>query len=332
MRRRDFITLLGGAGLLCAAKARWARAQQPERTRSIGVLMGFTQSDSETTARVVKFRQELARLGWQEGHNLRIDWRFGGGSPDRFAALAKELVAQQPDVIVGHTTPVAAALHRETHTIPVVFITVSDPIGAGFIASLARPGRNFTGVLHYEEGIPGKWLALLKEIMPGIARVALLANPKTTAYDYFLRSAQVAAPSLGIELSPSPVVEAGDVERVIESFARMPNGGLVSLPDATMLLHRDLVIAQAAKHSLPAVYTAREFVVAGGLMSYGTNQVEMFGQTAPYVDRILRGTNPADLPVQAPTKYETILNLKAAKALGVEVPSSLLVRADEVIE
>jgi putative ABC transport system substrate-binding protein len=329
MKRRKFITLLGGAA---AALPLAARAQQPERTPLIGVLMGFTQDDPETAARVAKFRQELSRLGWREGHNVRIDCRFGDGSPDRFGVLAKELVAQQPDVIVGHTTPVAAALHRETRTIPVVFVNVSDPIGAGFIASLARPGRNLTGVLHYEEGIPGKWLALLKEIAPSIARVALLANPRTTAYDYFVRSAQAAAPSLAIELSPSPIVEAGDVERVIESFARMPNGGLVVLPDATMFVHRDLIIARAAKQRLPAVYTARDFVVAGGLMSYGTNQVQMFGQTASYVDRILRGTNPADLPVQAPTKYETILNLKTAKALGAEVPSSLLVRADEVIE
>jgi putative ABC transport system substrate-binding protein len=327
--RREFITLLGG---VAAAWPVAARAQQPERTRSIGVLMGFTQSDAETTARIVKFRHELARLGWREGYNTQIEWRFGGGSPDRFATLAKELVAQQPDVIVGHTTPVAAALHRETRTIPVVFVTVSDPIGSGFIASLARPGRNFTGVLHYEEGIPGKWLALLKEIAPNIARVALLANPKTTAYDYFMRSAQAAAPSLGVELSASPVVDASDIERVVESLARMSNGGLVSLPDATTLLHRDLIIAQAAKHRVVAVYTAREFVVAGGLMSYGTSQVEMFGQTASYVDRILRGTDPAELPVQAPTRYETILNLKTAKALGIEVPSSLLVRADEVIE
>jgi putative ABC transport system substrate-binding protein len=326
--RREFITLLGGA----AAWPLTVRAQQPERPRSIGVLMGFTQSDVETTARIAKFRDELGKLGWREGYNIRIDWRFGGGSPDRFAALAKELVAQQLDVIVGHTTPVAAALHRETRTIPVVFVTVSDPIGSGFIASLARPGRNFTGVLHYEEGIPGKWLALLKEIAPNIARVALLANPKTTAYDYFMRSAQGAAPSLGLQLLTSPVVEGADIERVIESLARRPNGGLVSLPDATNLLHRDLIIAQAAQHRVVAVYTAREFVAAGGLMSYGTSQVEMFGQTAFYVDRILRGTDPADLPVQAPTKYETILNLKTAKALGIEVPSSLLVRADEVIE
>jgi putative ABC transport system substrate-binding protein len=328
--RREFITFLGGA-----AAAGWplaARAQQGERMRRIGVLMAFTEDDGETTARIAKFRQELARLGWSEGRNVHIDVRFGAGSPDRFAALAKELIAQQPDVIVGHTTPVAATLHRETRTIPVVFVNVSDPIGAGLIASLARPGRNFTGVLHYEAGIPGKWLALLKEIAPGITRAALLANPKTTAYDYFVRSAQAAAPSLAIELSPSPVVEAADVERVIESLARVPDGGLVVLPDATMFVHRDLIIAQAAKHRLPAVYTARFFVAAGGLMSYGTDQVEMFGQTASYVDRILRGANPADLPVQAPTRYETVVNLKAAKALGIDVPPSLLVRADEVIE
>jgi putative ABC transport system substrate-binding protein len=342
MRRRDFVSVLCGAAawplVARAAPASEASGQrgdpkaQGERMRRIGVLTSFAQDDPETAARIAKFRRELERLGWLDGRNIRIDFRFGGGSPGRFEALAKEMIAEQPDVIVGHTTPVASALHRATRTIPVVFVNVSDPIGAGFIANLAWPGGNFTGVLHYEAGIPGKWLALLKEIAPGIARAALLANPKTTAYDYFVRSAQAAVPSLAMELLPSPAVEAADVERVIESVAHVPNGGLLVLPDATMFSHRDLIIAQAARHRVPTVYTARFFVAAGGLMSYGTDQVEMFGQTASYVDRILRGANPADLPVQAPTRYETVVNLKAAKALGIDVPPSLLVRADEVIE
>jgi putative tryptophan/tyrosine transport system substrate-binding protein len=215
-----------------------------------------------------------------------------------------------------------------------VFVNVSDPIGAGFITSLARPGGNLTGVLHYEASIAGKWLAMLKEIAPRLARAALVGNPKVmlTGYDYFLRAAEATAPSFAIELIPSHVENAADIERAIESFARVPNGGLVLPPDSTTNVHRDLVIALAARYRLPAIYTARLFVAAGGLMSYGTDQVEMFGQTATYVDRILRGGKPADLPVQAPTKYETVLNLKTAKALGLDVPPSLLVRADEVID
>jgi putative tryptophan/tyrosine transport system substrate-binding protein len=234
-------------------------------------------------------------------------------------------------VLLAYTTPVAAAFAREGRTIPIVFVNVSDPIGSGLVASLARPGGNLTGLLLYEEGITGKWLAMLKEIAPGLSRAALIANPKRTPYDYFVRSANSVAPSLAIELAPSPVENAADIERVIESFAREPNAGLVVLP-GTPFENRDLVIALAARHRLPAVYPFRFFVAAGGLMSYGTDFVDQSRQAASYVDRILRGANPADLPVQAPTKYETVLNLNTAKALGLEVPPSLLVRADEMIE
>jgi putative tryptophan/tyrosine transport system substrate-binding protein len=330
MRRREFITLLSGA----AAWPLAARAQQSERVRRIGVLMGFAEDDPETVVRVAKFRQELERLGWSEGRNVNIDYRFTAARADQFQMLAKELVALQPDVILAHATGIAAALQRETRAIPIVFVNVSDPVGAGFIASLARPGSNLTGVLHYEASITGKWLAMLKEIAPRLARVALMGNPKVTVtgYDYFLRTAEAMAPSLAIELVPSRVENAADIKRSIESFARVPNGGLVLPPDSTTNVHRDLVIALAARHRLPAVYTARLFVTAGGLMSYGTDQVEMFGQTASYVDRILRGAKPADLPVQAPTKYETTVNLKTAKALDLAVPPGLLVAADEVIE
>jgi putative ABC transport system substrate-binding protein len=331
MQRREFITLLGGATVGWPLAA---RAQQGERLRRIGVLMGFAEDDPETIVRVAKFRQELERLGWSEGRNVRIDYRFTAARADQFQVLAKELVALQPDVILAHATGIAAALQRETRAIPIVFVNVSDPIGAGFIASLARPGGNLTGVLHYEASITGKWLAMLKEIAPRLARAALVGNPTVTVtgYDYFLRAAEAIAPSLAIELVPSRVENAADIERAIESFARVPNGGLVLPPDATTNVHRDLVITLAARHRLPAIYTARLFVTAGGLMSYGTDQVEMFGQTASYVDRILRGAKPADIPVQAPTKYETVLNLKTAKTLGLDVPPSLLVRADEVIE
>jgi ABC-type uncharacterized transport system substrate-binding protein len=296
--------------------------------------MAYAEDDPEGILRVAKFRQELERLGWSEGRNIRIDYRFTAASADQFQVLAKELVALHPDVILAHATGNAAALQRETRAIPIVFVNVSDPIGAGFITSLARPGGNLTGVLHYEASIAGKWLAMLKEIAPRLARAALVGNPKVmlTGYDYFLRAAEATAPSFAIELIPSQVENAADIERAIESFARVPNGGLVLPPDSTTNVHRDLVIALAARYRLPAIYTARLFVAAGGLMSYGTDQVEMFGQTATYVDRILRGGKPADLPVQAPTKYETVLNLKTAKALGLDVPPSLLVRADEVID
>ena len=223
-------------------------------------------------------------------------------------------------------------MRSETRTIPIVFVNVSDPIGLGLVASLARPGGNLTGLMLYEEGITGKWLALLKEITPRLTRAALIANPKTTPYDYFVRAATTAASSLAIEVVPSPIEKVADIERVIESLARLPNGGLVFLPESTSIQHRDLVVALAARHRVPAVYAFRFFVAAGGLMSYGTEIIEQYREAASYIDRILRGANPADLPVQAPSKYQTVLNLKAAKALGLEVPPSLLVRADEVIE
>jgi putative ABC transport system substrate-binding protein len=254
------------------------------------------------------------------------------GRPDQFPVLAKELVAMQPDVILAHSPPIAAALQRESRAIPIVFVSVSDPIGADFVESLARPGGNITGMLQYEAGIAGKWLAMLKEIAPGLGRVMLLGNPKTTAFDYFQHSAEALAPSLSIEVVPGRIETPTEIERAIAAFAQVPNGGLLLPPDSTTIVHRDLVVALAARRRLPSVYAVRVFIAAGGLMSYGTNQVEIFRQAASYVDRILRGAKAADLPVQAPTKYETTLNLKTAKALGLDVPPSLLVRADEVIE
>ncbi len=328
LRRREFITLLGGAAVAWPLAA---RAQQSERMRHIGVLMGLAEDDPETKARAAKLRQELGRLGWSEGHNVRIDTRFAPAGAQA-EVLAKELVALRPDVILAHSAQVAATLQREAGVIPIVFVNVSDPIGAGFIESLARPGGNLTGLLHYEAGIFGKWLALLKEIAPRLARTALVASPKNPVYDYFLRSANAAAPSLAIELVPGPVENAADIERFFDTFARVPDSGMLVPPDITTMTHRDLIVAFAARHRLPAVYSFRLFVAAGGLMSYGTDQIDMFGQTASYIDRILRGAKPADLPVQAPTKYETVLNLKTATALGLTVPPGLLVAADEVIE
>jgi len=327
MKRREFITLVGAAAVWPLPLS----AQQSEGMRHIAVLMGLPEDDPEAKARAAKLRQELERLGWSEGHNVRIDTRFAPAGAQA-QALAKELVGLRPDVLLAHSAQIVGALQRETRTIPIVFVNVSDPIGAGFVESLARPGGNLTGLLHYEAGIVGKWMALLKEIAPDLGRAALVADPKSPVYDYFLRSANAAAPSLAIELVPAPVENAADIERFFDTFTRVSNVGLLLPPDITTMTHRDLVVARAAKHRLPAVYSFRLFVTAGGLMSYGTDQVEMFGQTASYIDRILRGAKPADLPVQAPTKYEMVLNLKTAKALGLTVPPGLLVAADEVIE
>jgi ABC-type uncharacterized transport system substrate-binding protein len=329
MRRREIMTLLGGAA---AAWPILARAQQGGRMRRVGVLVAFAEDDPETKTRLAAFRQGLERRGWAEGTNVRIDARFAAGRVDQFQVLAKELVALQPDVILAQTPPITAAIQRESRTVPIVFVSVSDPIGSGFVASLARPGGHATGLLQFETGITGKWLAMLHEIAPRLARAALVGNPKTTAFDYFLRAAEATAPSLTIEVVPSRVETAADIERAIVALSRVPNSGLLLPPDTTTVLHRDLIIALAARHRLPSVYSIRFFVTAGGLMSYGVDQVEFFRHAASYVDRILRGAKPADLPVEAPTKYETVLNLKTAKALGIDVPPSLLVRADEVIE
>ena len=328
LKRRDFITLLGGAVAWPFA----ARAQQPDGARRIGVLMALAEDDPEAKARLAGFRQGLEKRGWSDGHNVRIDIRFAPATAQA-QMLAKELVALQPDVILAHSTPVTAALQRESRTIPIVFAATADPIGSGFVASLPRPGGNITGVMQYEASVTGKWLAMLKEIAPSLVRAAFVANPKTaTYYDYFLRAGAALAPSLGIEPVSIFVENATDIERGIESFARVPGGGLVFFPDVTAGVHRDLIIALAARHRLPAVYFARYWVAAGGLMSYGVDYVDLFQQTASYVDRILRGDKPADLPVQAATKFETALNLKTVKALGLTASPGLLVAADEVIE
>jgi putative ABC transport system substrate-binding protein len=327
MRRREFITLLGGA----AAWPLAARAQQSERARRIGVLMSGAESDAEMQARLVGFKQGLERLGWSEGRNIRIEYRFASASAEKAQVLAKEMVASQPDVLVALATASTTALQRETGAIPIVFVGIPDPIGSGYIASLARPGGNLTGLLLYEENIVGKWLAMLKEVSSSLARVALVMNPKTNT-TYYLKAAKAIAPSLAVDIVPSQVETATDIERDIESFAHVPNGGLLVPPDLTAVLHRDLIIALAARYRLPAVYQARFWVAAGGLMSYGTDRVIAFRQAAYYVDRILRGDKPADLPVQAPTKFETVLSLKTANALGLTVPPGLLLAADEVIE
>jgi putative tryptophan/tyrosine transport system substrate-binding protein len=328
MRRREF---LGG---LCSVVA-WpltAAAQQTARTPRVAVLIAGEESDRDVQARLSGLTQGLERLGWKDGRNIQVDYRFAQGRPDRFQSLAKELIALQPDVIVAQTPPVVAAFQRETDKIPIVFVDVSDPIGAGFIVSVARPGANITGMLSVEPSIVGKWLAMLKEIAPNLSRVMLLGNSKTTAFDYFLRSAAAIAPSLDLNLVPQQVISAADVESATEAFASTSNGGLMILPDSTILMHREHVIALALQHRLPAVYPFPSFVRAGGLMSYGFDYVHQYRLAASIIDHILHGTKPGDLPAQAPTKYEMVLNLKTAKAIGLTVPSGLLVAADEVIE
>jgi putative ABC transport system substrate-binding protein len=287
MRRREIITLIGGAAVGWLHRA---VAQQTDRTRRIGVLLPYAQNDLEAKSHLSAFTQQLERLGWLEGHNIRIDARFAAGNADQYAVLATELAALQPDVMISESTPAAAALQHETRAIPIVFVGVSDPIGSGFVASLARPGGNLTGMLQYESGIMGKWLTMLNEVAPHLARVAFVANPKFRGYGYFLQFAMAAASSLAIELVPTPIGDkAADIERSIESFAQVPDGGLLFVPDATIIAHRDLVIALAARYRLPAVYPWRYFVAAGALMSYGIDNIDVVQKAASYVDRILRG-------------------------------------------
>jgi ABC-type uncharacterized transport system substrate-binding protein len=328
MRRREFMAMLGAAAAWPVA----ARAQQPERMRRVGMLTSLTEDDPQTQAQLAAFRQELDRLGWSQGRNVRIDARFAGGNTDQMEAFAKELIALRPDVILAHTTPVAAALRRESRTVPIVFVYVSDPVATGLAASLNRPGGNLTGLLLYEATIAGKWLGMLREVAPSVSRAALLGDPRTPTYEYFLRAAESVSPSLGIEVVPNPIETTADIERAVESFAQTPNGALFLPPNNTTFRHRALIIALAARHRLPAVYSFRICVEAGGLMSYGVDEINIYRQAASYVDRVLRGAQPADLPVQAPVKYETAVNLKTAKGLGLEVPPTLLARADEVIE
>ena len=329
MRRRDFLALGGGA------VATWplaARAQQPERVRHIGVLLPAAADDTEYQARVEAFLQALALLGWTSGRNVRIDTRWATANAADIRGHAAELVAVAPDVILATGAAAVGAMLQATRTVPIVFPLVVDPVAAGFVDSLARPGGNATGFMAFEYSIGGKWLELLKQIAPGVTRVAVLRDPAIPTGPAQFGVIQAVAPSLGVEVNPVNLRDAGEIERAVAAFARSPNGGLIvsSVPAAT--LHRDLIIMLAARHKLPAVYFERVFVAAGGLVSYGPDFVDQFRRSAGYVDRILKGEKPADLPVQAPTRYQTVLNLKTAKALGLDVPATVLARADEVIE
>jgi putative ABC transport system substrate-binding protein len=332
MQRREFITLLGGTA---AAWPLAAQAQQDERMRRIGVLMGIAPGDVQAEAGLVAFKTALQEHGWAEGRNVRFDIRWGAANIDRMQAYAKELVGLRPDVILGQTTQAVAALQRETKSIPVVFVVVSDPVGSGFVASLPRPGGNITGFVNIESSLGGKWIEVLKDIVPRVTRASLMFNPETATYSaYYLRPFEAAARSQGIEPMAAPVRNDADIERVIASLGDSPTTGLVSMPDAFTATRRnlDLIVSLAARHRVPTIYPYRFMVVAGGLISYGIDTVDLYRRAPAYIDRILKGTKPADLPVQLPTRFELAVNLKTAKALGIEMPATLLGRADEVIE
>ena len=327
MKRREFITLIGGA----AAWPLAARAQQGERVRRIGVLTAFTADDLESQARIAAFQQGLQKLGWTDGGNVRIDIRWAAGDVDLFRRYAAELFALAPDVILANGALALRPLQQVTRTVPIVFVNVPDPVGAGFVASLARPGGNSTGFTSFEYSLASKWLELLKEIAPRVMRAAVVRDPSNPSGIGEFAAIQGAAASSGVELSPVDIRYAAEIERAVAALAHQSNSGLI-VTTAGSAAHFSLIIALAARHLLPAVYPFRYHVTAGGLISYGPNIVDQYRRASGYVDRILKGEKPAELPVQAPTKYELIINLKTAKALGLEVPSTLLARADEVIE
>jgi putative ABC transport system substrate-binding protein len=328
MKRREFIVGLGSAAVWPLAVG----AQQLERMRRIGVLVSVDENDPEGNRRYSAFTQALADLGWTEGRNVRMDLRWGRGDINRIRALAQELVGLQPDIILAGSTPVTIALQRETRTIPIVFVNVTDPVASSIVARLDRPSGNITGFAAIEATLGGKWLELLLEIAPGLKRAAIMFNPDTAPVSTFMPSLETAARSLKIAPIIAPVHSDGEIEAAIIGLGREPGGGLVVRADVLTELHRTLLISAAARNNVPAVYTISEFVRDGGLFSYGVDRIDIFRRAAMYVDRILRGAKPAELPVQLPTKFEMAVNLKAAKALGITVPQSILLRADEVIE
>jgi putative ABC transport system substrate-binding protein len=328
MRRRAFITALGGA----AAWPMAAHAQQPDRVRRIGVLMNLAGDDAEGQARIATFLQGLQQLGWTDGGNVRIDYRWAAGDAGRFQRYAEELLALAPDVVLAFAVPSVQALQRTSRSVPIVFVNVTDPVGGGLVATLSRPGGNTTGFMQFEFGLSGKLLELLKQVAPDVTRAAVLRDPDVGTGTTQFAVIQAMAPLLRVEVNPINVRDPSEIRRALEAFASPPNGGLIVTASALATRHRELIIALAARHKLPAVYFERFFVVAGGLISYGTDQIDHYRRAASYIDRILKGDKPSDLPVQAPTKYELVINLKTARALGLTVPDTLLARADEVIE
>ena len=329
IRRRDFISLLGGAAVGCPIAG---RAQQPERIRRISILLNSAPDDPRFQTWVGAFLQTLAVLGWTIGRNVRIDTRWTGANAAEARRHAAELAAVAPDVILAHGASTVRPLLEATRTVPIVFSTIADPVGAGFVDSLARPGGNVTGFMEFEYRQSGKWLELLKDMVPGMTRAAVLRETSQGSGTNQFAAIQAVAPSLRVEVTPVSLRDTGDIERALSAFARSPNGGLIVTAGAATMLHSNLIVTLAARHKLPAVYNERSFIAAGGLVSYGPDFVDQYRRAAGYVDRILKGEKPADLPVQAPTKYELVINLKTAKALGLTLPDTLLARADEVIE
>ena len=330
MRRREFVSLLGGTAVTWSLAA---RAQQAGPVRRIGVLIGFAESDPAVQSWLAAFRGALAKLGWTGGNNLRIELRWAGDDPGRMKTFAKELVDLRPDAILSVTTPVTGVLVRETQTIPIVIVTVADPISSGFVTNLGRPGGNITGFALYEPGMGGKWLELLKRIAPGVTRVALLFNPATSVpVKFYMSSIEAAATSFAIQASTAPVHAADEIEGVIAALAGNPGAGLIVMPDLFNTTNRDLIVALAARYRVPAIYFFRSFADSGGLISYGPDFAEQYPPAAGYIDRILRGEKPADLPIQMPTKIELVINLKTANVLGLNVPLGLVNAADELIE
>ena len=330
MRRREFITLFG-----CAAAATWpfpVCAQQPDRMRLIGVLQSLATEDTAGPPRIAAFTKALQELGWTDGRNVRIDYRWGGGNADVVRRQAAELVALAPDVILTTGGLSTERMLQTTHIIPIVFAIVADPVGTGLVARLSRPGGNATGFMVFEYSLSGKWLELLKQIAPGVTRAAVLRDPGATFGTGQFAVIQAVAPSVGVEVSPINTNNAAEIERAVSDFAREPNGGLIVSAGALSALHRELIVSLAARYKLPAVYFNRDSVSSGGLISYAADYIDQYRRAASYVDRILKGEKPADMPVQAPTKYELVINLKTAKSLGLSVPPSLLARADAVIE
>ncbi len=332
MRRRELTTALAGVASSLVAWPLVVRAQQAERQRRVGVILGLAANDPEGQARLAAFMQALQELGWISGRNIQILRRFTEGDADRARAYAAELLALAPDVVLTSGASTTGPALQTIRTAPVVFVGAADPVGAGFVESMARPGANATGFTSYEYSMSGKWLELLKEIAPAVKRVAVLRDPTVSAGTGQFGAIQTAAPSFGVELSPINVRDAGEIERAVTEFARSGNGGLIVTTSAAVLAHRDLIITLAARHKLPAVYYAGFYVTAGGLASYGPDYVDQYRRAAGYVDRILKGEKPSDLPVQAPTKYDLVINLKTAQALGLDIPATVLARANEVIE
>ncbi|HEY7245514.1 MAG TPA: ABC transporter substrate-binding protein [Xanthobacteraceae bacterium] len=330
LKRRELIALLGSAAVAWPLAA---IAQETTVPRRLGILMGYADNDVEGLARLAAFKERLATLGWLESRNLQTEVRWSGGDIGRASIFARELVALQPGVILAHTTPSTAAVQRETRSIPVVFVPCSDPIGSGFVKSLAHPGGNITGFINLESTLIQKWLELLKEIAPQVTRAAVMFNPQTAPYaDYYLRSLPAAAEKLGVSTFAAPVSNELEIANLVAALARDPGDGLVVMTDSGMFVHRKVIIEQTALHKVPAIYWVGNIAFEGGLLSYGVDHIPLFRRAATYVDRILRGAKPEDLPVQQPTKFELVINLKAAKALGLDVPPTLLTRADEVIE